>query len=680
MSKKRSKKNERLGQDLLASGMFWLTGKKDELILEALLKSHRDGINKQAIENIVHEHYYIPYQDQHKQNYLSNIDLLRNYSYINSQDYPDFDELSFQFIPVSTSKFAIYDQKKCEFISDIDLTIQLDVSQCKIKEVYLIKNEFRVDNILAYEKASQDPQPFLWSRTPLFLYYTDINEFVQYLQLFDFSPVLESNRIVFLFGMEELEQYFSDPQAFIPKRLFNTEGGEKDDVAQYILHRNELIQEEVRDLQDRVNSYYNNISMQKLLASIKGGKPHILFVTSRFTTALQYYSRDCALACEKLGIPNQTLVQNSNLHGFNRLVWLKILNDFKPDIVFCIDFLRYQSPFLPQNMLFINWVQDDLPNIASREAAASIGPLDFILNAYFSNNKYLLDFGYPSEAIIAAPVGANPYIYKSYSLDQKEQELYGADLFAISNPGNPQKGLDYFLAQISDSPIDNLEKVFKLAYRDMYESFYQEKIIYSHNEYINFIAGHFEANDIIASKEVLDTLARVWRDEVGYRICRSIPFEWLHEKAYDMKLWGSEWVDHPVLNSYAQGVAANGETLSKIINTCKIVIGTNPGMTTHPRAFESILSNSMYIAYRIPEENDWANIRNYLKEDREIVFAHSREDLYAKVDYYLENEAARRKIISGAQKKILEHLTYEALMSRVLREIALKLEEPRNGV
>jgi spore maturation protein CgeB len=361
--------------------------------------------------------------------------------------------------------------------------------------------------------------------------------------------------------------------------------------------------------------------------------------------------------------------------------WLKVLNDFKPDIVFSLDHFRWEMPFLPDNIIHIGWVMDVLPNIASQESASKIGSLDFVLNAFVSNIDFLLDFSYPSEAIIEAPVVANPYIYKSYTLNQKEKKLYSADICAFSNSGNPQKGLDYLLNLISASPnYDDLEKIFKLAYRDIYESFYHEDFFYSLEDYRRFLFEHIKAHDISIPEETLDILAENWKQEIGYRILRSIPLEWLHEKGYDLKIWGSEWVDHPVLSSYAQGVAANGETLSRIINACQIVIGTNPGISTHPRVFESILSNSFYLAYRIPEEDDWANIRKYLREDQEIVFAYSREDLYRKVDYYLENDAARKKITRNARKKILEKLTYEALISRVLQEIVLKLEEPRDGV
>lgn len=673
--------NVKSGSDLFTSAMFWLERKDYETALEALVECHRLGYKIEEIERIILGNYYIPYRNQHKQNYLKNIDLLRKYPYIYGRDYPIFDKLCYQFIPCSPTRYFIYDRDKHAFSSDFGLKMNLNLSHCEPNDVLMIKDEFSLSNILKCEEKTRDPDPFLWEKTPLFLFYQDFNEFVQYLQVFDFSLALGTERLVFLFGIDEVKQYFSDPQVLYPKFLLNARGGQSDDVAQYITEQYNLKREATHELLDRVANYYSAISKDELLKSIKGGKPRILFTTSRFTTALQYYTRDCALACDQLDIPNQVLIEKSNLHRVSEHTWLKVLNDFKPDIIFTIDHFRWEIPCLPDNVIHIGWVMDVLPNITSQESASKIGSLDFVLNAFVSNTKFLLDFSYPPDAIIEAPVVANPYIYKNYSLNQKEKEVYSAAICAFSNSGNPQKGLDYLLHLISASPdYEILETIFKFAYQDMYESFYKEEIFYSLEDYRKFLFDHLQTYAINIPERTLDILAENWRQEIGYRILRSLPLEWLHEKGYDLKIWGSEWIDHPVLSIYAQGVAANGEPLSRIINACQIVIGTNPGISTHPRAFESILSNSFYLSYRIPEEDDWANIRQYLQEGQEIVFAYSREDLYQKVDYYLENEAARKKVTRKARKKILGNLTYEALISRVLKEIVLKLEEPRNGV
>lgn len=660
-------------QDLFQRGMFWLERQDNEFAVESLLECYRAGINKQEIESIILKDLYFPYQDQYKKNYTHNIELLREYPHIYRSDYPDFDKLNYQFVCCSDTHFVIYDRSKNNFTFDFDLNIKQDLRACTNNEVALLVDEFRIGNMLACEEKTRNPQPYLWSRNPLYLYYRDFNDFVECLQLYNLEPLLASERIVFLFGMDELKQYCSDFQAVLPERLLNVQQND-DEVVKYFLSHNDHMREERIRLLRGIDDYYNNLDRGKLLENIQGGKPRILFITTRFSTALQYSTRDCALACEQLGISTHILIEKSNLHLHSDLSYFEVLHDFKPDIIFQIDHFRWERPQTPDNLVFVTWVQDPLPNVTSRESAARLKSLDFILNTYVTNIHFLLDYGYNQRAIIEGPIGANPYIYKNYSLSETEKEQYRSDICVFSNAGNPELGLNDVIQLIEGSPIaETLAKVFKSAYRDMYGAFYNGEIFYSLNDNIKFIKKYFDENLISAPQESIARIAEQWREQVAFRILRSVPLEWLHEKGYDIKLWGKEWTDHPVLSRYAQGVADNGETLSRIINASKIVLGTNPNISIHPRVFETILSNSFYLGYAIPEKQDWANIRKYLEEDEDIVFAYSREDLYKKIDYYLENEEARVKIFSNAQKKIMEHLTYEALMTRMLKELTDKL-------
>lgn len=659
---------------LLRKGMFWLERGDYEFALGALIDCHRQGYKRNQIENYIHNKLSSQYQEQHERNYHKNVDLLKTYTYIGEKDYPSFGNLNYIFIPYSEGRFLIYDRAAGEFTFNLDWSNKQDYNYCKPNEICMLIDEFCLDSILECERITRDPQPYLWRKDPLFLYFNAFEQFVEFLQLYDLTSLLDSQRIVFIFGLKELEQYFSDYQAIVPNRLLNI--SKEDEVVKFFLNNNKYIQEDINHLRKSVNDYYASRNISDSLEKIKQGNPRILFHASRFSTAMQYSIRDCVSACDKLGIPNQVCIEKSDVHRINDRGLLKKIDDFKPDIIFCINHFRWAHGEVPSNIIVITWVQDLLDTITTKESAAMVGPLDFILNAFTSNVNILLDFGYPQEAIISAPILTNHHIYKEYSLESEEFENYCADICAFSNSGNPQTGLDNFLSNLIGSPIyQQLAGLFTLAYREMYEAFYREEFIYSEEEYINFVSGYLKANSIEVTSEGLYVLSKKWRDEVGWRIIRSVPLEWLHERSYNMKIWGKEWVDHPVLKTYAQGVAANGETLSRIINASKIVVGTNPGVTTHPRLFETFLSNSFYLAYRVPDEHDWANIRDYLEESNDIVFAYTREDLYKKLDFYLENEEARRKMIKSARGKIIEKLTFEAFIARILKEVEQKLDK-----
>jgi hypothetical protein len=663
---------DRLARELLAEGKFWLERGEQEPAMEALIACFRLGYRKRVAWRLLRERCYRPHQERFRNNYLKNAEALYGHPDLADCSFPPFEQLRYWFIPYSSTRLAVYDRALQDFTGDLQMEPAPYLKEVKESDLFLLDNEMHPWNIIAIEEKSREANSFLWKKTPLYLYYDDFNKFVPYLQLGDLTPALSGQRLVFLFGREKLDRYFDDSQAMLPAYVlwFGS-----DEINTRVTDKVQRTREQAAALKNSVYDVYATISRQDLLESLQSGKPRILFYTSRFTTALQYYARDCALACDRLGIPNMVLKERSDLHRINLYTFAEALHDFRPDIIFCIDHFRWEEPFLPDNIIYLTWAQDPLPHILSKESAARIGPLDFVLNAFVSDVKMLLQLGYPPESIIEAPIVGNDDIYKPRRLSQPEREQYAADVGAFSNAGNPAAGLAEVLRILASSTnYGKLTTALKSAYWQMYRNFYREEFIYSLDDYQKFLLGCLGNSGLSLEAAGLERLAQIWRQEVGWRIVRSLPLEWLHERGYDLKIWGREWVNHPLLAVHAQGVAANGETLSRIINACKIIIGTNPAVTIHPRVFETFLSGSLYMANRIPEQFDMANIRRYLAEDREIIFAHDRADLYRKVDYYLEHEAERRQVVTRAREKIIQGLTYEVLMKRVIGEVAHRFE------
>lgn len=638
---------------------------------------HKEGFNNDQIESILIEGYYIPNKEEYKKQYDKNVSMLLNYQHIIRNKFPSFDNLNKKLIPCNDAEFYIFDVKLKTFEGYYSLNNDLSYANnnLKEKEIVIIKNEYNIDRILDIEYKIRDKKPYKWMKIPLYLYYDSFEDFIKILPVVDLEKLLGTERVVFLFGKDDLRMLSEDVQTMLPQRILNVNNKEDDivkELKKIIVGRSKLINKNIEEL----NNYYKENKLQ-IVENIKKGKPKILFVTSRFTTAVQYYTRDCILACECLEIENRLIIERSDIH---RCIndWIIQINNFKPDIIFIIDHFRWEYSFIPKDVVSVSWAQDLLPNIFNKESAKKIDEKEFVLNAFITSKEFL-GLGYPKDKLIDAPFPVNEKIYKSYNVSNQEKRKYGADVCIFSNVGDPQEGLNIFI-NMCIRPIKFKEKALqddiiialKLVFREVYSRIYKGENIYSINDYMKILSKHMKKLDI--SEKYLKIFAREFRNYVGYRIMRSVPIEWLHEKGiYSIKLWGREWVNHPKLSQYAMGVAQNGETLSRIINSCKIILGTNQNVTAHPRVYESILSGTFYIAPNIPEEHDFANIRKYMVENDEIVFFYSREDLYNKVDYYLENKSERDKIIDNGKKKILKKLTYKKLMERMIKEIGKRL-------
>ena len=673
---------ENKGEALFELAIFFMNFQMTEDALDILIDCYNIKYKKEEVLDIILDVYYKPNIDEFKTNYEKNIDLLKSYKYIQIKNFPLFEELNYAFIPYSETKFIIFDKKIKLFSKVIDHGINYcDLNQFETNEIVLINEETNSENILSCLEKTDDLTLFM-RKVPLYLLYENRNSFLDYLQLLELEAVLKTERVVILFGLTDCKNWFENRQTLIPsKALFNNK-----DMAIIMNYLNDLIKDRPTMIQyhyKSIQDHYDNMSKQELSINIAAQKPKILFATSRFTTALQYFTRDCIEACNQLDISTELLIEQEDIFRVSALEWLYRIDTYKPDIIFCIDHFRWSFEFLSKKIPFVTWILDPLPHIMSCESAEKITEFDFVLNG-MPDSKEFDQFHYPKSQLIDGIARTNPRLYKSYDLTLEERTKYASDICIFSNSGNPEFGLKAFLNELKNeclTAFNNLEfyniaeKIYNKLYSTIYKNSYNGIFIFDLKIYIKIMRQEFKAAGIsFANKRLLERLAKTFMLEVGGRILRSVPIEWLFDNHFQVKVWGSEWVDHPKLKGCAQGVAENGETLSKIINASKLVVGTNWYLSAHPRVFETLFSNALYIGPDIPEEYDFGNIRNYMKKEEEIILYKNRTDLINKVDYYLKNDAARKKAVETGKKKAIELFTYEALIKNLLDEISNRLK------
>lgn len=673
---------ENKGEALFELAVFFMNFQMTEDALDILIECYNIEYKKEKVLDIILDVYYKPNIDELKKNYQKNITLLKSYKYIQIKNFPLFEELNYAFIPYSETKFIIFDKKTKSFSKVIDHGINYyDLNQFETNEIVLINEETNSENIRVCLERTNDPTLFMM-KIPLYLLYESKDSFLEYLQLLELETVLKTERVVILFGLSDCKNWFENRQTLIPsKALFNNK--DMTIVMNYLNdlmgHRSSMMQYHYKSIQ----YHYDNMSKQELSINIAAKKPKILFVTSRFTTILQYFTRDCIEACNQLDISTELLIEQEDIFRVNTLEWLYQIDTYKPDIIFCIDHFRWEFEFLSKKIPFVTWILDVLPHIMSYESAQKITEFDFVLNG-MPDSKELDQFNYPKSQLMDGIVRTNPRLYKTYDLTLEERTKYASDICIFSNSGNPEFGLKACLKELKSeciSAFNNLEfyniaeRIYKKLYSKIYKNSYNGIFIFDLKTYVEMMKHDLKAAGIsFSNQRDLERLANIFMIKVGSRILRSVPIEWLFDNNFQVKIWGAEWIDHPKLKGCAQGVAENGETLSKIINSSKLVLGTNWYGTAHPRVFETLFSNTLYIGPDIPEEYDIVNIRKYMKEDEEIILYKDCKDLISKVDYYLNNDAARKKAVELGRKKALEFFTYEALIKKLLDEVSNRLK------
>ena len=655
-------------------------------LLETLVDLHRKGLKKEEIESFILENYYRPFKEEFEKTYDKNVKAFADYPYIYCREFPEFSRLTHFFLPTmrtretKNSNFLIFSKDTSSFLPPVEIDDKMNsiAGQIQKNSIFLVNGSFDIPGIsLILEKTSSEPF-ILTKKTPEILYYNSFELFACYLQIVDFTDLLQCGRLVFIFGREQLERYMMGHQSRPSQYCISSPGAVDLEINKAVGAINEKRLRLHNDTLSQLEDHYKLLTPADISQKINEGKAKIGIVTSRFTTAVQYYLRDCAVALEKLGYETRTLIEETDISSMSDFTYVKFLNEFRPDITLVIDHFRWSIPHVPVNMAFVCWLQDFLPTLISKESASKVGKLDFVLNQY-GHFKDFKELGYPEEQQISGVISVNPDIYRIHELTEDEKQKYSADICFISNSGNIEESFEDFIKLYDSHPsYDLLRSTFQKIKNIIYDDIYQERAhYYDLDSIFKIVSREFKKVGLGSMAGEFHKVIYDFKVNVVGSIHKVVPLLWLAKKGYDMKLWGRPWSCHPTLKKYAMGIAPNGVVMSKILNASKIALGVSPAITFHPRLMETLLSGCLYIGQSLPQNQDWSDARNFLDEGEEFLLYYGKKDLFDKVDHYLANDIERKKIVEKGSEKIRTKYSYETLMKNMLDAIARRLAGQR---
>lgn len=627
---------------------------KDALIsfMEAYKISEKDEIFE-----LILEAYYLPNKQKMEEFFLNNKKMLINYPYYRNTD---VDEEILEIFPIwqdDQMLICVDGNNKRFIIENRDKEKKMILKS----QALLVVNEFWIDNILGYIKYSGIEEPFLDKEYPIYLVYDEYS-WKLLIQLFDLKELLKTKRIVFLVGLQRFIEYFNEDMVMFPDNIIRN-GHER--KCELLLNdiKNKKIEGLYKNREENIN-YYKKANIDK---NIKSGKPKILFITTRFSTALQYSIRDCIKAIKKLGCKIELLIEPDGIHRNFDIDIAKFINRFKPDIVFIIDHFRFEfGNIIPEEVIWVTWIQDILPHIMDKETPSKLTSRDFVINC-FTTWKEIKEIGYPFSRTMLELLVADNTIYKTYELTDKERKEYEADICMVCHASDVDS---YIIRMLQPFEKDKLlkEMMEQLLYDYCQLIISEGFILYNKEEIHEFIKIYIKRfyNAVLPNGAISYLVNEVY-SYLNLRIYRQAIADWLIEAGYrNLKLWGNGWEKNPKYKPYAMGVAQNGEVLSKILQSTKIVLGNNYFISGAMRAWESMLSGAFYMGNYIPQEADLADIREILKEGENFIMFYNKKDLLDKVDYYLSHENERKQIAEKGRQVVLKTRTFDVLMKKLL--------------
>lgn len=588
-------------------------------------------------------------------------------------------------------------------------------------------------------RETKTPAP-QWQRA-VYIIDPDIEAVIRALTLIDFtSPEgpFRSPRFLWFLGSDWQERLstalISDPFLVSPSIVLRN-GIQAPVIAQAITRINEQVAAEENKLWLQAQHHYAGHTRESLTALLSGDKapraPRALFLTSRFTTVLQYSIRDTADALGRMGWQTRVLIEPIEYRAVTTLAIRRALVEFKPDMVFSIDHLR-DAPgrLFPEELPFFCWIQDDLPHLTSAEAARSIGRRDFVLTC--AEDHYSQMLGYPRrQCIHLEKLTRLPLLPKNWRSD-------GDDLIFVSNASAlPAKLADQLVNESAGNPA--LADRLKLCCRRLMDR-------YASGEWVSTMqqmGSLFDSVEHEIGGAPLPTQARTHVvlqlfNGLNNALYRQQALSWFADESarrgLSLAIYGNGWKDNPRFAPHARGPIAYGEALEEVTRRSRINLQIVPFSCLHQRLLDGWAAGGFFLVRAHDVEMlwfEWADILDRLvpAEIRSVVEARAaldnsqrarfdalhdriakevgagnmaedlvrsfrelrdeqgattlvkpprlddvlftfRADVGRLLDRFIDNEPLRREIMTEQRRFIEQSFTYEAGMRRVLAQAA----------
>ena len=332
-------------------------------------------------------------------------------------------------------------------------------------------------------------------------------------------------------------------------------------------------------------------------------KPRVLLLTTRLSTVLQYSTRDTATAFERLGWEPRVLIEPTPHHRMLRSAIAHELVEFRPDLVFQIDHLRHEHHGLfPPGLPFACWVQDHLPQLATPEAGASVGPMDFVLTD--ATATYVDKFGYPARQCLPLPkltkgdADVRP-------VGKAAPECRSKDVSFVSNASHTADAMvAQGLAQFATT--DRTRELITACCRRIERTYEEGGSLPTYTDVCVALRAGLAEQGASMPAEDFDRLARWLTHPFNDALYRQQALRWAarasDELGLTLALYGKGWENHAEFARFARGPVAYGEELSRITRESLINLQIVPYLCLHQRLLDGLIAGGFFLIREHPAD------------------------------------------------------------------------------
>ncbi len=482
------------------------------------------------------------------------------------------------------------------------------------------------DGYLLAAMAARPPELFLDRQQCVFIFEPDPRLLLLALTIHDYSgPAgpIEQARFQWLVGADFDAQFarLMHEDSYLPFPTMNLRqsvcGAEIEAKALAVVRG--AVAEDARSAEE-IEKYYAALSTDELRAVYSDQpprRPRVLLITSRFTTVLQYSTKDAAEAFGQMGWDALVLIEPEPYHVMRKQVIRRALRDFKPDLVFQIDHLRHEAEGMyPPNLPFACWIQDHLPNLTNRAAGAKVKDRDFVLTSVGSHYCRMHD--YPASQIVPLPNLARvPALPDRWDVDGVSD---GADLVYVSHWS--QRAADVARETVAQAgTIPELKRPMETVCEEMarlYARGEQITCAYDARQLLDRVFNQLGV--AVNNADFYNQLVNLLFDRLNNVLYRQQAIRWAAEacrrRGWTLELYGRGWDKNPEFAEFAKGPITPGEPFNAMTRRTKINLQLEPYASfTHPRLLSGLFAGGFFLIRQHPFNSLPQELLNFVVKD-----------------------------------------------------------------
>lgn len=451
------------------------------------------------------------------------------------------------------------------------------------------------------------PREKLGYRAPICIVEPDTDAFLGAISMSDCSEQLRDDHIRAFVGPNAVELFAAYLRTRIDLRISGTvahEAGTPTSIFHAVAGSvSEVLaaqQAELPRLEQALRALYAERDLRWWTARLRESPLRILIPTTRYSTFIQHSSRDIAGAFEALGHEARVLLEPDGTSCFSAGAYLRAVRDFEPDLILCINFPRAAlGGFLPRNLPWVCWIQDQMPHLFDERLGRSLGAFDFtvghIVDALHEH------YGYPCESSMLLAVPASERKFHAAPATSAERARFECEVAYVSHQSEtPEAQHERIVGELRANPsVDNsllraMEPLREAVVRHL-------ALPLSTLPFPNMASvvrdSLLESTGAEPSQLVVDLLTSGYAHPLADRMMRHETLAWAgtiaKRRGWRFHLYGRGWESHPTLSEFAKGSLAHDGELRASYQCAGCHLQVTYHTLGHPRLCECILSGGM---------------------------------------------------------------------------------------